>query len=408
MENNYLVPEYVNELLVASNNGLEGICKELSNLLAHPVIAIDPLFNHLTPALIDKKIEVTFIDDHYQNSAASAPSDIFKCQLIAEGSPIQGMASIILLDGRVRGYLIGICDEIPAEELLRMKAIFSFASSLCSLDFRKKLQLKKERQQFKEPFIYDLLYGNMKKKNEIISYGSIWGWDFNKPHVVIVFSIKDFDYYSEDKQVLDNLFYIIEKVLVERNLKPIAIKKRGEIVVIYPLQKGENTKARLEVKKFVSHVSNQVEKAIHSSRIAIGVGRASANPEDLFRSYQEAKVAFELGLLLNIQTPFFNDLGLERILYKHDLQDLKEYYHHTLGELAEYDSRQGSELMHTLELYSTNQYDLTKTAEAMFLHRNTLRYRFKKIEEIIDKKLDDMNVRLNITAALKIKQLGKI
>lgn len=408
MENNYFVPEYVNELLVASKDGIEGICKELSNLLALPVIATDQLYNHLTPALLEKKIEVTFIDDYYQDNIASDSSNIYKCQLLAEGAPIHGMASIIFLDGRVRGYLIGICEDISSEELSGIKDIFEFASSLCSLDFRKKLQLKKERQQFKEPFIYDLLYGNMKKKDEIISYGSIWGWDFNKPHVVIVFSIKEFDYYSEDQHVLDNLYYIIEKVLIERNLKQIAMKKRGEIVVIYPLQEVESRKERLEVKEFVSHVINQVEIAIHSSRIAIGVGRASANPEDLFRSYQEAKVAFELGLLLNIQTPFFNDLGLERILYKHDLQDLKEYYHHTLGELAEYDSRQGSELMHTLEQYSTNQYDLTKTAEAMFLHRNTLRYRFKKIEEIFDKKLDDMNVRLNITAALKIKQLGKI
>ena len=49
-----------------------------------------------------------------------------------------------------------------------------------------------------------------------------------------------------------------------------------------------------------------------------------------------------------------------------------------------------------------------KTAKVSFLHRNTLRYRVKRIEEILNVKLDDLNDRLNIMAAFKIKLLRKI
>nr|WP_245349999.1 helix-turn-helix domain-containing protein [Cytobacillus eiseniae] len=248
----------------------------------------------------------------------------------------------------------------------------------------------------------------MKQKNEIISYGNIWGWDFTQSHTIIVFSLIDFDYYSEDQKHIDSLFYLIERVLIESNLKPIAMKKRGEIVVIYQLLGEEMETNESVIKEFIQRVKIQAEIMDRNNRMATGIGRESSNPEELYKSYQEAKVAYEVGLLLNIHTPFFNGLGLERILYKHDLQDVKEYYDHTLGKLEKHDQVHGGELMHTLEFYAANQYDITKTADALFLHRNTLRYRFKKVEEILDKKLDDMNVRLNITAAFKIKQLRKI
>lgn len=404
MERNFSVPDYLQHLLSGLENGLQGICDKLSSLLSFPVITIDPLYSLLSSSHPERNIVVEYIND-LDSDVVVNQSKIYKCQLIYNNVSLLGICSAILLDDRIRGYLIIACGEMPDEELSELNSILTYASSLCSLEFQQRIQVKKERQLFKEAFIYDLLYGNIKKKDEIISYGHIWGWDFSQPHVVIVFSLKEFDYYSEDQHLLDLLFYSIEKSLVERNLKPIAIKKRGEVIVIYPLQESVYAKKRAEVNSFVLLISNQVEKANISARIATGVGKECTSPETLFRSYQESKVAYELGLLLNIPTPYFHDLGLERILYKHDLQDLKEFHYHILGEIEEYDRLHDGELMHTLEIFSANQYDLSKTADAMFLHRNTLRYRFKKIEEILDKKLDDMNVKLNITAALKIKQL---
>jgi len=406
VEKNFIVPDYLQQLLTGLENGLQGICNKLSNLLSFPISVIDPLYNLLASNQLEDSMIVEYIDN-LESELVIDSSNIYKCQLISDNESKSGICSAIISDGRLRGYLIISCGEVSSEELEQLNSIIAYATSLCSLEFQKKYLIKQERQHFKEAFIYDLLYGNIKKRDEIISYGQIWGWDLIQPHTVIVFSLRDFEYYSEDQRLLELLFYTIEKTLIERNIKPIVIKKRGEVIVIYPLQESIRVKKREEVNSLVSLISNQLEKTSTSERIVTGVGRECTNPEMLFRSYQESKVAFELGLLLSISTPFFNDLGIERILYKHDLQDLKEYYFHILGDIEEFDRVHGGELMNTLEIYSVNQYDLSKTADAMYLHRNTLRYRFKKIEEILDKKLDDMNVKLDITAALKIKQLRK-
>lgn len=407
VENTFFVPDYLHDLLVASEKGLKGICSELARFLSLPVIITDPLFNQLATAKLVHEVEINYVDNQYREIIGDKPA-IVSCQLTSDGVPAKGIRSAILLDGRLRGYLFVQIDETSDETISRFHTIIAYASALCSLELRKRLELKQERQQFKEAFIYDLLYGNMKQKDEIISYGNIWGWDFTQSHTIIVFSLVDFDYYSEDQKHIDSLFFLIERVLIESNLKPIAMKKRGEVIVIYQMLGEEIDKNQNVIKEFIQRVMTQSKMMNMNSRIATGIGRESTNPEELYKSYQEAKVAYEVGLLLNIHTPFFNGLGLERILYKHDLQDVKEYYDHTLGKLEKYDQDHGGELMHTLEFYAANHYDVTKTADALFLHRNTLRYRFKKIEEILDKKLDDMNVRLNITAAFKIKQLRKI
>ncbi len=109
------------------------------------------------------------------------------------------------------------------------------------------------------------------------------------------------------------------------------------------------------------------------------------------------------GGLLGVKVPFFSDMGLERVLYKHDIQDLKEYRDQVLGDLRKDES--GESLLEILKTFTMNQFDVNKTAQDLFIHRNTLRTRLSKIEAILDRPLDDMSTRLDLTAVLKIEQL---
>ncbi|WP_080844489.1 PucR family transcriptional regulator [Cytobacillus gottheilii] len=405
MEMIFSVPSYLQRLLVSSQKGMEGIAQELADIISVPVLIADPLLNQIVSTWHKEGTKIEYIETAKDSRKLKEPDPV-PCVLSAREELIQGISMEIHVDGRVRGYVIAVLDgSIPPLEL---KGILQYTSTLCSIELQNTLKMKQDRQRLREVFLYDLLYGNIKKREDIISYGQIWGWDFQQAHTAIVFSLKDFDYFSDDRHLIDLLFYMIEKALLDRKQRPISIKKRGEIILMYPSSPEGEADHQLEIKNFVTLITNLSQSHKLSERIAAGIGRRRIQPEEIYRSYQEAKVAYELGLLLNIAVPFFSSLGLERILYNHDLHDLKEYYENTLGVLENYDQIYETDLMSSLSVFAANQFDLTKTAEEMFVHRNTLRYRFKKIEEILDEKLDDMNIRLNIIAALKIKQLGKI
>lgn len=62
-------------------------------------------------------------------------------------------------------------------------------------------------------------------------------------------------------------------------------------------------------------------------------------------------------------------------------------------KLHNYDEENGSELLKTLNIYLRNQSNMTISAEQMFIHLNTMKYRIKKIEKLIDSDLDKFEDR---------------
>ncbi len=59
-------------------------------------------------------------------------------------------------------------------------------------------------------------------------------------------------------------------------------------------------------------------------------------------------------------------------------------------------------LCETLENYLKHNCNAKRTAEAMFVHRNTLNYRLKKISELLNCDLEDMNKCLSLKLAFLI------
>ncbi len=405
LEENRLVPDIFNSLLVVSaEEGLSGISNELSRLLSLPVIVTDTFYNVLATSIDNDPLEIV-VSTHFERQQNTA---YFKCTLDILGESYESFGLPIRQREQNHGYLFFLNKHSEHHILEKYEALNQFSASLCMLNLKQLNDLKEEKHRFKDAFLYDILYGNFKNKEDIISYGAIWKWELDQPHMVIVFSIIEYNHYSADRQLIETLLYIIDKTLTQHGIEPITIKKQNEVIAIIPASEKTSFSSKSKLIDFLHYLIDETKETSLLNRVACGVGQIYDNPLELYRSYQESKVAYELGLLLKIEIPFFHNLGLERVLYKHDLQDLKEFYQHIVGDLVKYDQLNGSELMYTLESFAHHQFDLKQTSETIFLHRNTLRYRIKKIEEILNIKLDDFHHRLNITAAFKIKQLHKI
>jgi len=58
--------------------------------------------------------------------------------------------------------------------------------------------------------------------------------------------------------------------------------------------------------------------------------------------------------------------------------------------------------METLRNYFDTNLNTNETAERLYLHINTLRYRLKRIEELTNTSLQKMDDRCNLYIALKV------
>ena len=67
----------------------------------------------------------------------------------------------------------------------------------------------------------------------------------------------------------------------------------------------------------------------------------------------------------------------------------EELCERTIDILEEYDRQHGTDLMETLEVLLRNGGSKKQTAETLYLHRNTMMYRVKKMEEILKCNMGD-------------------
>ena len=69
-------------------------------------------------------------------------------------------------------------------------------------------------------------------------------------------------------------------------------------------------------------------------------------------------------------------------------------------QLHEHDSKHGTEYVKTLYTFLVNERNYVSASKALFLHKNTLRNRIEKINELIDIDLNDPLVRLRLIVTL--------
>ena len=134
------------------------------------------------------------------------------------------------------------------------------------------------------------------------------------------------------------------------------------------------------------------------------------NPADFGTSYQEAKRLIPKKDMLpnpkHKKVLSATAMGIYQYLFNNDNHDeILNYCNERLGKLEEYDHANGTFLLDTLLAYYMNGFSVGKTAQELFIHRNSLQYRLNKIQELVDFELDDYMEYLDVVNCILIKRL---
>ncbi|GAA4979785.1 hypothetical protein HD597_011945 [Nonomuraea thailandensis] len=85
----------------------------------------------------------------------------------------------------------------------------------------------------------------------------------------------------------------------------------------------------------------------------------------------------------------------------------RSFRDHLLGPVAEYDARHGSELLRTLDTFLETCGSWQRTADELYVHVNTLRYRMQRIEELTGRRMSSMRDRTDLYLALRSGQAAR-
>lgn len=136
-----------------------------------------------------------------------------------------------------------------------------------------------------------------------------------------------------------------------------------------------------------------------------GVGECTKNIKCISKSYNKAKNAIKLQKLMGKANTlsFYGDLGIYKLLFNvQDKNVIHAYYDELLSPLEHYDSVNGTDYMDFLQLYFENNCNVQETSEKLFMHRNSVRYKLNKIEELLGIDLSSIKNRIDIGVALII------
>ena len=105
------------------------------------------------------------------------------------------------------------------------------------------------------------------------------------------------------------------------------------------------------------------------------------------------------------QYRMYEEMGIYQLLFSiKDDSMLKRIIEEQIGILQVYDQENISDLLTPLDVYLQEDCNITNTTQRLYVHRNTVKYRIKRIQELLGKDLHDVNVQFNLRLAFKIRK----
>jgi sugar diacid utilization regulator len=162
----------------------------------------------------------------------------------------------------------------------------------------------------------------------------------------------------------------------------LAMRRDGEsaeVAAIVPCE-GEEALARA-----ASILERELTTSLGGFAVTVARSRWTAEAVDLYRAGKEAVLAANVGEAEGRARIAFEETGAYRLLLpamSEDPGELERFYDETVAPLVAYDEQYETDLLATVETFLENDGNVTPTAERLFTHRHTVRYRLERVREL--------------------------
>lgn len=146
----------------------------------------------------------------------------------------------------------------------------------------------------------------------------------------------------------------------------------------------------------------------HLLPMQVAISKPKQRLQQLQVAYEECLQALELCEQLKLSTPFvqFSDLEFNALLQHIPISIRTQFCSNLLQPLLDKDEHYRSEILKTLDAYLEHEASVTKTANALFVHRNTVLYRIDKVSELLGLDFKKLSHLMQLRLALVFYKLS--
>ena len=395
--------------------GLNGITKEIGKYLKKPVVFFDRLDWKRYMYNVDKDITESLddLDDFLQKkenirkySVIPISQKYFKYHN-KNGIDESVIISAVRLDRVSLGFII-----IFAKNSINQyeKLIIENAGYLYAIELMKQKENFEIEQNIRKDFLEMLLDEDSFNEEEIKRKATYIGHDLTAHHFISIIEPDNFPLMFENQKTHEHSKYhlkrefmrLVNDTIQKNNFEGITILQGSKVVLLIKCKK--RNLFDLIVERLSSLLKDATNEYFNSD-ITIAIGSVVDEIKNIKRSYQEADDVFNF--LRNTKKygkcMSYKELGFYQLLLNKKFgESSEEFAKYILQPLIKSDFEKGTTYLPTLQRYLYNNCHLQATANDLYVHPNTLRYRLERIKDISEFDFQLEEDRLNLHLAIKV------
>ncbi|MDY4761523.1 helix-turn-helix domain-containing protein [Streptococcus thoraltensis] len=285
---------------------------------------------------------------------------------------------------------------LSSEIIARIKSIQSIFL-LRQAIFR---EIRQNNQRYRNLILEELLTQNTEHiQYNKDSYSLSLGSKIETNYYLVIISSPDLEKISFIKR--ENNLHRLSEDLISKvfNNENILVFNRGSyLILLYGREQQE-------IKRFIDSLVHFINHNVAYNTYSIGVSNLHSYYK-LDEAYKEAEQAylFTKNNPSSSRCQYYQQLGILQLFLDDDSQLnhamidrlLKQY----IDPLKIYDREHHTDLINTLTQFFANNLNHQTTAQKLFIHKNTLRFRLQKIEELLRIDLKQLNSILHLNLSI--------
>ncbi|MBD8499115.1 sugar diacid recognition domain-containing protein [Paenibacillus arenosi] len=233
-------------------------------------------------------------------------------------------------------------------------------------------------KRIKEDFVLSIVHAKENQHEALSAQAERIGFQVNQVHTACLIELQE-EIHDLAIGTLQQVVHVLEK---RSMIRLIAIRNVRQIVLFK--EKQHKRKPGEDICEGIHQIRSWLaEQQITSMRIA--VGRSGGGIAGMIASYQSAEDAMRAGrAIYPNQTVYYSeDLPNEALMVNVHSSWVTEELIQLWSTFMEAD--RSGELRQTLSVYFAEHGELNRVADRLVIHRNTLRYRLQRIQELTGK-----------------------
>jgi len=365
---------------IVANAGEAGIAKTLHQLTRFPVL-IQDVHGNIRAAAGDVP------SDRRAKEQPEKRQELIRKLQITRQALYHRQAWLVLANPRP-GVLGVIALIDPARTATETDlAALEYAATVLSVELSRLQSVAEAELRSQRDFAEELLAGA--DEPTVKASAHALGYDPERPHRVIVAT-------GRPRDGLDEQFFQAVAREVRRLDVATLIVGRANYIVIIAYREADWAKLQADI-----------TSDLPGGTCRLAVGSRYPNAWQVAASYREAQFVANLpsSAVGHPAAPvlLFDSLGVYRMLSSvTDPAGIEAFMNEQLGTLLDYDKRHRSDLLATLAQYFDSGCNIDQAAAVLSIHRSTLKYRLKRVRELLGQDLNDGSTRLDLHLATRV------